>query len=277
MTASGTAPIRRRSLHPTRAPPQPRCLTAHQPPGKGHNHEQTPSGADRGRDRARADLRRARARPDAVPVHADRPRHIWRPVELAHRRAHHQQRHGARRGPTHPCWTKTGRTAAPALTASSSTHSPGTAASGPTWARCRATTPAASTGSTPTGWASAARKTGAPTPHVHGAASVAVLFKDGKGISLGTLPGGAESGATGITDNGQVAGNSTNGTRNPFPDPNVFFLPWGETRGFVWRNGVMRDLGTLGGADTLAYAQNNRGQITRASYANNTPNPATGY
>jgi len=118
---------------------------------------------------------------------------------------------------------------------------------------------------------------GRTDPHVHGAASVAVLFKDGKVISLGTLPGGAESGATGITDNGQVAGNSTNGTRNPFPDPNVFFLPWGETRGFVWRNGVMRDLGTLGGADTLAYAQNNRGQITGASYTNNTPNPATGY
>jgi uncharacterized membrane protein len=56
----------------------------------------------------------------------------------------------------------------------------------------------------------------------------------------------------------------------------VFFLPGGEARGFVWRNGVMRDLGTLGGADTLAYAQNNRGQITGASYTNNTVNPATG-
>ena len=107
------------------------------------------------------------------------------------------------------------------------------------------------------------------------AAGVAVLFKNGQVISLGTL-GGAESFAQDITGQGQVAGDSSNGTPDPFPDPNVFF-PWGtETRGFVWQNGVMHDLGTLGGADTLEYAQNNVGQIIGASYTNSTPNPANG-
>src|SRR5215469_13700028 len=60
-------------------------------------------------------------------------------------------------------------------------------------------------------------------PHTGGPAYVAVLFEHGRVISLGTLPGGAESFAQDITGNGQVAGNSSNGTPDPFPDPNVFF------------------------------------------------------
>jgi probable HAF family extracellular repeat protein len=38
----------------------------------------------------------------------------------------------------------------------------------------------------------------------------------------------------------------------------------------------MRDLGSLGGPDTIENFQNQRGQITGWSYTNNTPNPATG-
>ena len=103
-------------------------------------------------------------------------------------------------------------------------------------------------------------------------AGVAVLFKGGRVVSLGTLPGGHVSFAQDINNRGQVAGNSSNGT----PDPYSFFN-WGtQTRGFVWQDGVMRDLGTLGGADTVENSQNQRGQITGWSYTNNTPNPATG-
>lgn len=72
---------------------------------------------------------------------------------------------------------------------------------------------------------------GRTDPHTGGPAAVAVLFQNGKVISLGTLPGGAESFAQDITGQGQVAGDSSNETPDPFPNPNVFF-PWGtETAG----------------------------------------------
>ena len=99
-----------------------------------------------------------------------------------------------------------------------------------------------------------------------------MLFEHGKVINLGTLPGGAESFAQEIDDQGQVAGFSSNG----IPDPYSFF-GWGtETRGFVWRDGVMRDLSTLGGPDTGVADQNNRGQIVGQSYTNDTPNADSG-
>jgi probable HAF family extracellular repeat protein len=109
-------------------------------------------------------------------------------------------------------------------------------------------------------------------PNTGKAAQVAVLFDHGQVTDLGTLAGGDESFAQDIDDQGQVAGFSSNGT----PDPYSFF-GWGtETRTFVWRNGVMTDLGTLGGNDTVLQAQNQRGQIAGWSYTNDTPSPYTG-
>jgi probable HAF family extracellular repeat protein len=104
-------------------------------------------------------------------------------------------------------------------------------------------------------------------PTVH-----ATMFRGGHVSNLGSLPGGHESFAIAINDRGQAAGMSSDGTTDPF---SVF--GWGtETRGFAWRNGVMTDLGTLGGGDTLVNAQNQRGEIIGSSYTNGTPNVATG-
>jgi probable HAF family extracellular repeat protein len=110
--------------------------------------------------------------------------------------------------------------------------------------------------------------TGYPAEH-------AVLFKDGTVIDLGTLPGGHESQALAINDRGQVAGFGNNGV----PDPvSVFnFNDWTtQTRAFIWQDGVMHDLGTLGGPDADLATLNARGQVAGDSYTNSTPNAATG-
>ena len=59
---------------------------------------------------------------------------------------------------------------------------------------------------------------GRTDPHTGGPAGVAVLFQNGKVTSLGTLPGGTESFAQDITNQGQVAGDASNGTPDPFPN-----------------------------------------------------------
>jgi probable HAF family extracellular repeat protein len=114
-------------------------------------------------------------------------------------------------------------------------------------------------------------ETGALDPLTGYPAESAVLFNDGRVTDLGTLPGGHENQAIAINDRGQVAGFGNNGT----PDT-VSMFTWGtQTRSFIWQNGVMRDLGTLGGPDAVANNLNARGQVAGLSYTNATPNPAT--
>jgi probable HAF family extracellular repeat protein len=118
-------------------------------------------------------------------------------------------------------------------------------------------------------------ETGLVDPLLDFSAQHATVFVHRRLIDLGTL-GGYESGAQFIDAGGQVAGISSNTTIDPFPNDN-FRIPFGtEMRGFVWRNGVMRDLGTLGGSDTAQAVQNQHGQIAGYSYTNFTPNPTTG-
>jgi probable HAF family extracellular repeat protein len=111
-----------------------------------------------------------------------------------------------------------------------------------------------------------------PDPTTLFTQGVATIWAHGQPISLGTLPGGTRSFAQDINDRGQVTGMSSNGT----PDPLSFFS-WGtRTRSFIWQNGVMTDLGTLGGCDTIENNMNQRGQVAGWSYTNNTVNLATG-
>lgn len=113
----------------------------------------------------------------------------------------------------------------------------------------------------------------------------AVLWKDGKIIDLGTL-GGAESAAGAVNDRGQVVGGALNAVPDPFNSlmgsfngVNCFMgaLPNPtEARAFLWQNGVMHDLGTLGGPDAVAYFINDRSQVVGQSFTSDTPNPSSG-
>ncbi len=90
---------------------------------------------------------------------------------------------------------------------------------------------------------------------------VAVLWKNGQITNLGTL-GGNQSIAFAVNSSGQVNGCAANAV----PDDNSIF-GWGtQTRGFLYQNGTMQDIGTLGGTDTLASLINDAGQVAGGSY-----------
>ncbi len=100
----------------------------------------------------------------------------------------------------------------------------------------------------------------------------AVFWSRGKIFDLGTL-GGYESTAGQMNNRGQVTG----AAGNAVPDQYSFFGLVTQTRGFIWEKSTgMRDIGTLGGPDTVAPYLNQRGQISGCSYTNSTPNQSTG-
>jgi probable HAF family extracellular repeat protein len=100
---------------------------------------------------------------------------------------------------------------------------------------------------------------------------VAVLWeKNGEIVDLGTL-GGSFSYPNFMNNRGEVVGIA----QNTVPDPYSFLGVGTETHGFIWRNGYMEDLGTLGGPDSWAAAVNESGQVAGWAFTNSTPNLVT--
>jgi len=92
---------------------------------------------------------------------------------------------------------------------------------------------------------------------------------------LGTL-GGNGSVAWTINDAGQIAGDSLNDIPDDLNASGAIGLPGTtQTHSFLWQNGVMHDLGTLGGTESGTYAINERGQVVGLSTINSNPNPGT--
>jgi len=102
----------------------------------------------------------------------------------------------------------------------------------------------------------------------------AVLWKSHEIVDLGTLGGNNGLGIY-INDEGQVVGISDNGV----PDPFSLFGIGVQMRTFLWEDGVIQDIGTLGGPDALPGAGCNnqrKGLIVGTSYTGFTPNDTTG-
>jgi probable HAF family extracellular repeat protein len=124
------------------------------------------------------------------------------------------------------------------------------------------------------GFVAGVSENGQTDPLLPGAPEVrAVLWHDGGITDLGTLEGGYESAANAVNSEGQVAGVFS----NTIPDPNSMFGSGYQTRAFVWQDGVMQDLGTLGGTDAQALLINDRGQVVGWSYTSASPGVGCGY
>jgi probable HAF family extracellular repeat protein len=107
----------------------------------------------------------------------------------------------------------------------------------------------------------------------------AVLWTDDGMIDLGTLGAGVQSAASYVKDGGQVVGNATiDITSDPFAFSGLgpFSSP---SHVFTWKNGVMQDLGTLGGPDSFAAGGCNNQRddlVAGTSFVSSTPNSDTG-
>lgn len=121
------------------------------------------------------------------------------------------------------------------------------------------------------GWVLGASQNGLIEPVTGFPQQRAVVWKDTQLIELGTLGVNAVFPQT-LNSVGHVVGGVANTTPDPF---SLFGFPT-QTRAFLWQNGVMQDLGTLGGPDAFAFSINERGQVAGMSYTNDTPNATTG-
>ena len=125
------------------------------------------------------------------------------------------------------------------------------------------------------GWVVGGSSNGNIDPLTGYPAVVAALWRDRRIVNLGTL-GGNESIAFAINNQGQIAGGALNTVPDDLQFGVLFQVGATQVHAFLWQDGRMKDLGTLGGPDSAAFYVNDRGHAAGNSYTNNIPNPTTG-
>jgi probable HAF family extracellular repeat protein len=101
----------------------------------------------------------------------------------------------------------------------------------------------------------------------------AFLWRKGAKTILDTFGGPNSVAFKGPTERGQVVGKAETPTPDPFGEDFCGFGTYLICLPFVWQNGVMIPLRTLGGNNGIAFAVNNRGQV--AGDAENTVRDST--
>ena len=96
----------------------------------------------------------------------------------------------------------------------------------------------------------------------------AVLWQNGTVQDLGTLGDGLDSDALFVNERGQVAGNAYTDSV-----PTVYGIP--TVHPFLWDNGQMVDLGSLGGVLAYATGLNEKGHVVGQSTLTGDPDAAT--
>jgi len=123
------------------------------------------------------------------------------------------------------------------------------------------------------GWSLGASQTGIINPAGF-PQNRATLWIGREIINLGVVPGGSDSIGISVNNAGQAVGISDNGV----PDPFSFFGIGVQIRTFLWEQGELRDIGTLGGPDAVPGpgCDQRPGVIVGTSYTSFTPNETTG-
>ncbi|NYF53959.1 hypothetical protein [Tunturiibacter gelidoferens] len=125
------------------------------------------------------------------------------------------------------------------------------------------------------GWSVGQSETGVIDPVFNFPLFHTVLWGGRKLVDIGTLPGGTTSIGISINDAGQVVGFGN----NDIPDPFALFPSSTQMRTFLWQDGRLQDIGTLGGPDSVPGpgCDNQRpGVIVGQSYTSFTPNGTSG-
>ena len=110
--------------------------------------------------------------------------------------------------------------------------------------------------------------------------AIATLWLSGFPITLGTL-GGNASAASSVNNIGQVVGGAANRVEDAFAGAfynysPLWFQPSTETHAFLWQAGFIRDLGTLGGTDSVGSVINQTGKVAGSSFTDTNVNETTG-